>query len=156
MYGLMKIDGIIRKPANRRVGTAAFTLIEVVFASAIAALVLAGMFQGYTMAARKAQYSTCSLAANSMAMQQLEGAYSGNWVPSYSQTQLLTLSRTQTANLCLPSAQGNVVTCTNYTTVNQVSTNPPYALIQVQCVWTFPNYGGTYTNAVSVLRGPNE
>jgi hypothetical protein len=66
------------------------------------------------------------------------------------------MSGTLTGNLCLPSAQGNVITCTNITTINQISTVPPYAMIKVQCIWTFPNYGGTYTNTVAVLRAPNE
>jgi prepilin-type N-terminal cleavage/methylation domain-containing protein len=150
----MKIDRLTGTAGNRRAGQPAFTLIEVVFATAIAALVLAGMFQGYNLAGRKAQYSACSLAANTTAMRQLELVNSANWVPANGQTQLLTLSGTQTGNLCLPSAQGNVVNCTNVTTVTPVSTNPPYVMIQVQCSWTLPGYGGTYTNTVAVLRSP--
>lgn len=143
---------------NRSAGRAGFTLIEVVLATAIAVLLLAGMFQGYNMAGRNAQYAACNTAANASAMQQLEQIISTDWVPSYGKLQLFSPSLTNSfsVKLCLPSAQGNVVPCTNYTTVAQISTNPPYAMIQVQCVWTFPGYGGVYTNTVAVIRAPNE
>jgi hypothetical protein len=152
----MRIDRIANTSRRWRGGNGAFTLVEVAFAGAIAALVLAGMFEGYNIAGRRAQFSACSLAANAKAMQQIEGVFSANWVPAYGQLQLLGLSSTQLDNLCLPSAASNTVNCTNYVTVKQVSTNPTYALIQVSCVWTFPSYGGVYTNTVSVLRAPNE
>ena len=54
----------------------------------------------------------------------------------------------------MPVAITNVMTCTNYTTVTQLSTNPPYLMIRVDCVWSF-NGLGTYTNTVAVMRGPN-
>ena len=43
----MKFDESTGNARNRRTGPAGFTLIEVVFAAAIAAMVLAGMFEGY-------------------------------------------------------------------------------------------------------------
>ena len=153
----MKIDRPTGRGGNQSGGQAAFTLIEVGFAAAIAALVLAGMFQGYNMAGRQAQFSACTLAANSAAMCKMEQVISANWIPSYGVTELFSSSLTApvTGNLCLPSAQGNVVNYTNYTTITQVSSTPPYAMIEVQCVWTFPSYGGVYTNTVAVLRAPN-
>jgi len=152
----MKIDRTTGTAKNQRGGQEAFTLIEVAFAAAIAALVLAGMFQGYNLVGRQAQYSACSLAANTIAMGQLEKVLAANWVPAppYTNNTLLTLSSTNTGNLCLPSAQGNVVNCTTTTTITLISSNPPYAGILVQCVWTLPSYGGTYTNSVAVLRAP--
>jgi type II secretory pathway component PulJ len=152
----MKIDRPTGTARNRCGGQAAFTLIEVAFAAAIGALVLAGMFQGYNLASRRAQFSACSLAANSMAMGQLEQVLSATWVPSppYTNNTLLTLSGSNTGNLCLPSALGSLVNCTNVTTVTLLSSNPPYAMIKVQCIWTFPSYGGVFTNTVAVLRAP--
>lgn len=150
---LMRLASTDRKRIGGRKG---FTLIEVVIAGAISALVMAGMFEGYAIAGRRAQFSACSVAATAEAMHQLEGVFSAEWVPAYGNNALLALGGTSTANLCLPVAESNVITCTNYVTVTEVSTNPPYALIQAQCVWVFPNYGGTYTNTVSVLRAPNE
>jgi prepilin-type N-terminal cleavage/methylation domain-containing protein len=149
----MKISETVNNACGLR--QAGFTMIEVTFAAAIAALVLAGMFQGYNMAGMQAQFSACNLAANSQAMKQLEQADSASWVPSYNNNELLTMSGTNTGNLCLPSVNGNLINCTNYTTVTQISTTPPYAMIQVQCVWSFPSYGGMFTNTVAVLRAPN-
>jgi type II secretory pathway pseudopilin PulG len=142
---------------GRRVRRAGFTLIEVAFSAAIAALVMAGMFQGYTMASRRAQYSACSLAANAAAMKQLEQIISADWIPSYGISNIFspTLTGTQSGALGMPSAGGNFVNYTNYVSVTQVSANPPYAMIEVQCVWVFPDYGGVYTNTVAVLRAPN-
>jgi prepilin-type N-terminal cleavage/methylation domain-containing protein len=138
-------------------GQSGFTLIEVAVAAAITALVIAGMFKGYNMVGRRAIFSACNLAANATAMQHLERVMAANWVPDYGNLQLFSTNLTapQTANLCLPSAQSNVVTCTNFTTITQISTNPTYAMIQVQCVWTLPNYGGVFTNTVAILRAPN-
>ena len=158
MYGLMKIDRTTGIPGNRCAGQSAFTLIEVVLSTAIAALVLAGMFQGYNMVGRRVQFSACNLAASATAMRQLEQVVSANWIPTYGITQQLfstPLLTPQTGNLCLPSAKGNVLTCTNLTTISQISTTPPYTMIQVQCVWSFPTYGGIFTNTVAVLRAPN-
>ena len=140
----MKTYRLTGTGGNRRSGRGAFTIIEVVFATAIAALVLAGMFRGYNMAGQKAQFSAWSLAANTTAMRQMEQVIAATWIPSYTNfssnaNQLFSPSLTNpvTGNLCLPSANGNVVTCTNYTTITQVSTTPPYAMIEVQCVWGF-------------------
>jgi type II secretory pathway pseudopilin PulG len=152
----MKIDRPTGTARNRGAGQPAFTLIEVAFAAAIAALVLAGMFQGYNMAGRRAQYSACTLAANAMAMQQLEQCIGATWLPSIGVTTLLNQNGTNSTNLYLPSAQGNVVNCTVTYNTTPVSSNPPYAMIQAQCVWTFPGYGGTYTNTLAVLRAPNQ
>jgi prepilin-type N-terminal cleavage/methylation domain-containing protein len=151
--GNMKTDTTI--PIGRK-AQAGFTLIEVAFASAIAAILLAGMFQGYNVVGQQAQFSAFNLAASASAMRQLEQIEAANWVPSYGENTLLTLGSTTTGNLCLPSANGNVATCTNVATVTQISANPPYAQIQVQCIWLFPLNGVTYTNTVAVLRAPNE
>lgn len=156
----MRINATINKAAQLRQG--GFSMIEVVFAGAIAALVLAGMFRGYSVVGQTAQYSACNLAANACAMRQLEQIVAADWIPSYNVTELFssTLTVPQTGNLCLPSANGNVINCTNYATITQVSASPPYAMVQVQCVWSYP-YGGTatnnqvFTNTVAVLRAPN-
>ncbi|MGP8198692.1 MAG: type II secretion system protein [Limisphaerales bacterium] len=152
----MKIDKQARITRNRCAGQSAFTLIEVAFATAIAALVMAGMFLGYNLASRRAQYSACSLAGNAIAMRQMEQCIESEWVPAYGITNLLSQSGSYSTNLCLPSALSNVVNCTVTYSTTQLSTTPPYAMVQVQCVWTLPNYGGTFTNEFATLRAPNE
>lgn len=135
----------------------AFTLIEVAVALAISVVVMAGMFKGYTMAARRAQFSSFNLAANAMAMQQMESIVAATWVISGTAVTNLfsaTLTNTQIAALCLPNSATNLVYATNYATVTQVSTNPPYCMVQVSCIWNFMDMG-TFTNTVAVLRGPD-
>jgi prepilin-type N-terminal cleavage/methylation domain-containing protein len=137
--------------------SSAFTLIEVAVALAISVLVMAGMFQGYAMASRRAQFSAFQLAANSMAMQQMESIVGATWVVSgTSVTNMFspTLTNTQVAALGVPSSGTNLVFATNYATVQQISTNPPYVMVQVSCVWNFMGLG-VFTNTVSVLRGPD-
>jgi prepilin-type N-terminal cleavage/methylation domain-containing protein len=153
----MKIDKQA-STRNRCAAQPAFTLLEVVIATAIAALVMAGMFQGYNMAGRRAQYSACSIAANSEALRKLELVLSIPWVETVPGSALFSTNTAANlyTNLCLPSALSNVITCTDYTSVTLTSSNPPYALIQVRCVWGFPSYGGTFTNTVATIRAPNQ
>jgi hypothetical protein len=123
----------------------------------IAALVMAGMFKGYTMTSRRAQFSSYQLAANAMAMQQMESIVAATWVISgTSVTNIFSpsLTNTQVSALCLPSSGTNLVYATNYATVRQISTNPPYVMVQVSCVWRFMDMG-TFTNTVGVLRSPD-
>ncbi len=156
IFELMNIDCQRDGGRAARAGQGGFTVIEVAFAAAIAALVLAGMFEGYNMSGRRSQFAACSIAANTAAMAQLERVVSASWVPSSGVTTLLGLGATNGASLDLPSAQGNTVNCTNAISVTQISTNPPYAMVQVSCIWTFPGYGGVYTNTVAILRAPDE
>ena len=149
----MKINKLKGQTSRRPAGEGAFTLIEVAFASAIAALILAGMFEGYNMASHRAQFSACNLAASAAAMQRLEQVVANAWLPA--NNALLTNSGTRYANLCLPSANGNVINCTNTTLVTSIAASAPYAFVQVQCTWTFPTKTNVYTNTVAVLRAPN-
>jgi type II secretory pathway pseudopilin PulG len=145
------------QPARCQRKSLAFTLIEVVVAMAIAVLVMAGMFEGYNIAGRQAQFSSFSLAANAMAMQQMESIVAATWVVSgTSVTNILSpvLTATQVNALCVPSTGTNLVYGTNYATVTQVSTNPPYLMVTVSCVWNFMGMGN-FTNTVAVLRGPD-
>src|SRR5271170_7667911 len=135
----------------------AFTLIEVAVALGVAALVMTGMFKGYTIASRRAQFSFFQLAAQAMAMQQMESIVAATWVISgTSITNIFnpSLTNTQVSALCLPSSGTNLAYATNYATVRQISTNPPYVMVQVSCVWSFMDMG-TFTNTVGVLRSPD-
>jgi prepilin-type N-terminal cleavage/methylation domain-containing protein len=134
-----------------------FTLVEIAVALAISVLLMAGMFKGYTMASRRAQFSSFQLAANAMAMQQMESIVAATWVISgTSVTNIFSpkLTSTQVNALCVPSSGTNLVYGTNYATVRQLSTYPPYVMVQVSCVWNFMDMG-TFTNTVGVLRSPD-
>jgi prepilin-type N-terminal cleavage/methylation domain-containing protein len=138
-------------------GGHAFTLIEIAVALAVAALVMGGMFKGYNMASRRAQFSSFQLAANAMAIQQMESIVAATWVISgTSVTNIFSPSLTniQVNALCVPSSGTNLVYGTNYATVTQLSTYPPYVQVQVSCVWNFMGMG-LFTNTVAVLRSPD-
>jgi prepilin-type N-terminal cleavage/methylation domain-containing protein len=147
----------ISQPMPEREGTAAFTLIEVSVAMAIAVLVMAGMFQGYQLASRRAQYASFSLAASAMAMQRMESIIAAQWVVSgTSVTNIFNpaLQATEVNALCVPNTSTNLIYGTNIVTLTQVSTNPPYLLVRVDCVWNFMGMG-TFTNTVAVMRAPD-
>ena len=135
---------------------AAFTLVEVVVSMALAVVVCGAIMKCYTLSSRRAQFSACSLAANAQAMKKLEQAIYANWVPSIGTVQLFNtaLTNNDPENLEMPIAQTNVVYCTNFTTITQISTNPALTMIRVDCVWKFMDLG-VFTNSIAVIRGPN-
>ena len=154
MDSCMKFRALDRK---RKVAAAgAFTLAEVIMAGAITALLCTGIVESYIVGSFRSQYAACSLAANMQALKKIEQVIFASWVPSYGITNIFApaLTNVDTENLEMPVTVTNVISCTNYTTITQLSTNPPYLMIQVNCVWGF-NGLGTYTNTVAVLRGPN-
>ena len=76
--GLMKIvKNQIKSSGIRRFQ--AFTLIEVLISTAIAALSIGGVIYGYTMSAQRAEWSAYSLAAHGLAMKYLEQTRSCKW-----------------------------------------------------------------------------
>jgi Tfp pilus assembly protein PilE len=137
-------------------GAKGFTLAEAIIAGAITALLCTGIVESYELGSFQSQYAACSLAANMQAMKKIEQVIFANWVPSYGITNIFNpaLTNLDIENLEMPVANTNVVSCTNYTTINQISTSPPYLMIRVDCVWSF-NGQGTFTNTVAVMRGPN-
>jgi len=147
----------LSQPIPRGKGVVAFTLIEVCVALAITVLVMTGMFQGYEIASRRAQYASFSLAASAMAMQRMESIVASQWVVSgTSITNIFNpaLTATQVSPLCVPTTSTNFIYGTNYVTLTQVSTNPPYILVRVDCVWNFMGMG-IFTNTVAVMRAPD-
>jgi type II secretory pathway pseudopilin PulG len=147
----------ICQPVRGRGIAHAFTLIEVAVALGVAVLVMAGMFKGYTISSRRAQFSSFQLAAQATAMQQMESIVAATWVISgTSKTNIFSpsLTNTQVNALCLPSSGTNLVYATNYATIQQISTYPPYVMIEVSCVWNFMGMG-TFTNTVAALRSPD-
>jgi hypothetical protein len=90
-------------------------------------------------------------------MQQMESIVAATWVVSgTSVTNIFSpsLTSTQINALCVPSSGTNIVYGTNYATVTQLSTYPPYVMVKVSCVWNFMDMG-TFTNTVGVLRSPD-
>ncbi len=138
----------------------AFTLVEVVLSVAIMALVFGGLISAYVQGAKRAEWSGYSLAAQALAVQQMEQFRAATWdtqaVPPVDQaTNLPSMTYT---NLDVPISGTNVVPVTNYMTVTkwQMSTNPTTYLkmIAVSTVW--PWNGTLFTNTLVTYRAPDQ
>ena len=159
---------------SRAVG---FTLAEVVISVAVTGLVFAGVLTGYIQSSRKAEWTGYSLAAQALAVQQLEQGRSAVWDPSLGKNELTNMnllnpqynSGTKTATgytwatLDLPCSGTNVIRATNYVTIQMFyynnNPNPPVQLqmMQVDTVWPFtvgttPKY---FTNTVATYFAPD-
>ena len=158
-----------------RIRSRGFTLIEVVTAIFITALVFGGLIQAYIQTTRRAEWSGYSLAAQALAGQQLEVARSAVWDPSIGKNEITNMpmlgwkwyytNATQsgigygyTTNvLDLPIAGTNVIYATNYITVRlfymNFQTNPPVQIqmVRIDTVWPFAKGKATryFTNTAA-------
>lgn len=150
------------KTTGSRAGSA-FTLVEVLIAFGLMVMVLSGVFYAYSQADRFAEWSSMSLAAQSLASQGLEAARSAQW-DTQASTNGDDLPATNSTATVLPPRAGTLdvpqngapLPATNYIyeTTNQVS--PPLREIKSVVVWTFPLTGKQFTNTVVTLRAPDE
>src|SRR5579863_818782 len=103
----MKISASVRR--NCRGTLAGMTLIEVVVALAISGVLLAGIFKGYLLSSRRAIYTSYSVAAQGLAMKQLEQIADADWYLSAGNTNIFNpvLSATQTNALGMPGNSTN-------------------------------------------------
>jgi type II secretory pathway pseudopilin PulG len=162
-------------------GALAFTLAEVAIALAIIGMLFGGGLLAYTQAIYRAQWSGYSLAADALAIQQIEQARCAVWDPSLSQNQVTNLNLlsmtssgsgntyVQTGycwtNLDLPTTGTNFVRATNFVTVkmlyyNTGSTtlsNISVQLVRVDTVWPFrwKNQTSLFTNTICTYLAPD-
>lgn len=143
----------------------AFTLAEVVVSVAILASVMAGLIYGYIQVNYRAQLSSISLAAQSLAAQSVEQARAAKW-DYHSQTPgtgsgasdelpLTNYIQIFTNSLLVP-ATGKGMTVTNYVSVSTAFTNPPVRELRADCVWRAPFSGKWFTNSMITYRIPDE
>lgn len=149
----------IQKMAKRSPRHSGFTLIEVVISMGLAALTLAAIITGYTSTAERAEWSAYSLAANEMALQRLEQTRATKWDLQVKPTvdELMATNfppQVRILDVPITGDTNNATRATNYTTIRQISANPPLKFIQVDCVWQFLP-GEIYTNTVSTYRAPD-
>lgn len=141
-----------------KTGREGFTLAEVVISMAIASLAISGVIYGYVMTAQRAEWSSYSLAAQSLALQRIEQARACKWDPAgYPPVDELVSSNFGVVVdiLDIPMSGTNVVYATNYTTITTVTANPPLRMIRVDCCWMFQKRGA-FTNTVATYRGPDQ
>jgi len=137
---------------------AGVTLVETSVAMLIVAVTIAATINGYILAGNRAEWSSQSLAAHSLAIQKMEQIRSAAW----NLTGEFPLDNVTEANfpvsksvLDLPISGSNVVTAVTYTTIQSVSTNPPLKLIRIDCVWPFRERG-LFTNTIMTYRAPEQ
>ena len=137
----------------------AFTLAEVVVAMAITVMALAGIILGYIMAARQAEWSAYSLAAQSLATQRLEQTRAAKWDPRASpavdEVVLTNFPTVPTNILDMPVSGTNVAYATNFTLITNVASGGyPLKMIRVDCVWSFRQR--MYSNTMATYRAPDQ
>jgi type II secretory pathway pseudopilin PulG len=135
----------------------AFTLIEASIASAIAAMMFAGIIYGYVMSNRSAEWSAYSFAAQARALQRLEQSRACRWDPDATPV----VDDLQSTNflievkvLDVPLNGTNITYATNITTISTISTVPPLRMISVETTWQFID-GKVYTNSIATYRAPD-
>src|SRR4051812_11128755 len=134
-------EGVISAPVTKSSlrGVTAFTLAEVVVCLAIMALVFGGIITGYMQGAYRAEWAGYNLAAQALAMQQLEQAKTAVWDNTHNEFTNILLQTW--ATLDLPINGTNRVYVTNYVqvTTNQVSSSPLLYIymVKVDTVWPY-------------------
>jgi prepilin-type N-terminal cleavage/methylation domain-containing protein len=146
-------EGVV--PLLRKAG---FTLIELLVAMALAGVFIAGTVTAYLQAHRQAEWSAHSLAAQSLAIQELERSRGAKWDPRATPAVDEVVSSNfpvRVEVLDVPIASTNLVYATNFVTITNISVNPGLKLIRVDCTWAFPNRG-LFTNTVCTYRAPDQ
>ncbi|HLX73028.1 MAG TPA: type II secretion system protein [Verrucomicrobiae bacterium] len=152
------------KQGNRRKRAAGFTLAEVVVAIAIFAFSVTGVIYGYIQVNYRAQRSSMSLAAESLAAQSVEQAMAAKWdihaqspgtgpgtsdeLPPTNYVQVFT-------NAMLVPGTGESETVTNYVSISTAYDNPPVREVRADCAWRAPLTERWVSNTVITYRVSN-
>ncbi len=141
-----------------------FTLVEVVVAMAIAALVFAGVIMGLTQSTYRGEWASYNLAAQNLAQQGIEQARAAAWdtlssTPTDNCTQTNFPPTTNNALDVLVRTTNNLVYATNTWTITNIYSNNstyPLKMIRVDCTWPWMHNGtlAVFTNTVVTYRAP--
>jgi type II secretory pathway pseudopilin PulG len=151
----------ITAPLKRpRRSIAAFTLAEIVVCIAIVAMLFGGIITTYMQGAYRAEWAGYNLAAQALAMQQIEQAKSAVWDSDHNE--FTNLVRQSAAILDLPINGTNRIYATNYVTVttNQISSGPDLfvQMVKVDTVWPYVRKDRIlyFTNTVADYYAPDK
>jgi len=144
-------------------GAVGFTLAEVMISLGIAGLMFGGVITAYVQSSYRSEWSGFSLAAQSLAIQQLEQARAANWDISTTpvRNEITNVPPVTSAILDLPINGTNVIWATNYTTISSIAiTNTIGAsvyMVRVDTAWPFVWAGKRhyFTNSVAGLFAPD-
>lgn len=142
-------------------GSAGFTLVEVVLALSILAVVFGGIITASVQTTRRAEWSGYSLAAQALANQILERARSAKW-DVLGHDEMASLQTVTIQQLDVPIAgTNNIVYATNFVTITTIPVfaNPPASvrMVRVDTVWPFmrgTNYIA-FTNTIASYFAPD-
>jgi prepilin-type N-terminal cleavage/methylation domain-containing protein len=146
-----------------KVSKRGFTLVEVVMCIAVVTLIFGGIITGYVQTGYRAEWSGYSLAAQALAIQQLEQARAAKWdtLDQPVADEITNIFRVTSTTLDLPISGTNAVWATNYCTVSliAISTNPAVSvyMVKVDTVWPFLRKGLNqyFTNTVAAYYAPD-
>jgi hypothetical protein len=127
-------------------------------AVSIASITIGSAVSGYVLVARRADWATMSLAADSLAMQKMEQVRSARW-DTLANPVLDEVTTNNfpdvVSNLDLPKSGTNTVHATLHTTITSLTTDPPLRMIKVSCAWSYCGKAN-YTNTVTTYRSPDQ
>lgn len=143
---------------QRRPKRAGMTLVETLVSMVIVALIVTATINGYIMSMNRAEWSSQSLAAHSLAVQRMEQVRAATWnVTGETPVDFVTEASfpTVTSVMDIPVSGTNAVRATIYTRITTVSANPPLKLVRVDCAWPYRSRGW-FTNTLLTYRSPEQ
>ena len=157
---------ICKKPVGSFDAANAFTLIETLVAFLVVLVVSSGIIASYIQANRMAQFSSMSLAAQSLAVRGAERMRAAAWDADLfpytngfgTGDELVgpnSLNGSYT-NYVLDASSTNIVWATNYLSVTTNQIVPQVRELRSTVVWKFPLTGQRQTNLIITLRAPDD
>jgi type II secretory pathway pseudopilin PulG len=134
------------------------TLVEVVIALAITGLTVGGIVAGYIYCTTAAVKAELVQAASARAMERIEQARSAQWdtAGSTNVDQLVATNfPDEVVSLDLSGTNAGGTSATIKTYISQISTNPSFTKIHVDCIWQFRGTGWI-TNSIETIRAPDQ
>lgn len=148
----------MRIAAHRLQHIQGITLSEVVISIAVSALSVAAVVSSSVLSARSADYISHSTAADAAANARMEQTRAAKWDTAATPVideMLPGNFGPQVVPLHVPIVGGAMLYGTNRVTIVQVSDSPPLRMVQVDCVWSYPQRG-PFTNSVVMYRSPDQ
>ena len=134
------------------------TLSEVVISIAVSTLSVAAVVSSSVLSARSADWISHSTAADAAAGARMEQTRAAKWDSAAApMIDELTAGNfpLEVVPLQVPIVGNARLYGTNRVTITAVSDVPPLKMVQVECVWSYPERG-PFTNGVVMYRSPDQ